>query len=155
MQVNNNSHTSYGYNMPAQSPLSTAPRTDSGSRETYGSALLERFDDRSYQAFVNVTKDFTLPDKALAAKTIDRTAAISAANQYAISHDVTMTQDLAVVYNFFENYQDVVSSEQIKHLLNSRLQNEATVEGKDFESEQFFEDFTAQLGGSRALDLHV
>ena len=156
MQVNNNVNPAYGYGMSTESPLSVASHTDSSAqRENFGSALVGRLDDRGYQAFINATKDFTLPDKVLAAKTLDKTAAVSAANQYAMTHGVTMTQDLAVVYTFFENYQDVVSSEQIKHLLNTRLQLDASVEGKKFESQQFFEDMTAQLGGHRALDVRV
>ena len=156
MTIQSNSSSSYGYGL--QTPTAQMPQPPGESvsqRENYGSSLLDKFDDRAYQAFVNSTSGLSQADISLAASTLERTAAVSAANAYALSHDVTMTQDLAVVYRFFENYQDVVSSEQIKHLLNNRLQNVPSVEGKSFESEQFFQDFTAQLGGSRALDIRV
>ena len=156
MTIQNNPSSSYGYGLQTQAPqVAPAMGESSRKRETYGSVLLEKFDDKAYQAFVNSTAHLSEGDRSLAAQTLERTAAISAANAYALSHDVTMTQDLAVVYRFFENYQDVVSSDQIKHLLNNRLQNATSIEGSSFESEQFFQDFTAQLGGSRALDIRV
>jgi len=154
MKVQNSPSSSYGYGLPSQQAVETTAIT-SNKRESYGTALLDRFDDKAYQAFTNSTAHFSEADKILAARTLERAAAISAANEYAQFHDVTVTEDLAVVYRFFENYQDVVSSDQIKHLLNSRLHNTPSVEGKSFESEQFFEDFQAQLGGSRALDITV
>ena len=156
MTIQSNPSNSYGYGVQTVAMQESQPVVaSSGKRETYGTALLEKFDDRAYQAFVNSTANLSQADRSLAARTLERAASVSAASEYALSHDVTMTQDLAVVYRFFENYQDVVSSDQIKHLLNSRLQSRPSVEGKNFESEQFFEDFTAQLGGSRALDIRV
>lgn len=153
MIIQNSPNSSYGYGVQTQAPQ--VKTESSAKRETYGSALLERFDDKAYKAFENSTAHLSEADKNLAAKTLERTAAVSAASAYALTHDVTMTQDLAVVYRFFESYQDVVSSEQIKHILNNRLQSTPSVEGKVFESEQFFQDFTAQLGGTRALDIRV
>lgn len=156
MTIQSNPSSSYGYGVQTTAMQEAQPAvTSSNKRETYGTALLAKFDDRAYQAFINSSANLSEADRSLAARTLERAAAVSAANEYAISHDVSVTQDLAVVYRFFENYQDVVSSDQIKHLLNSRLQSRPSVEGKNFESEQFFEDFTAQLGGTRALDIRV
>lgn len=156
MTIQSNPSSFYGYGVQTAASREVQPPSGvSSKRETYGTALLEKFDDRAYQAFVNSTSTLSQADRSLAARTLEKVAAVSAANEYALSHGVTVTQDLAVVYRFFENYKDVVSSDQIKHLLNSRLQSRPSVEGIKFESEQFFEDFTAQLGGSRALDIRV
>lgn len=155
MRVQNSSQASYGYGLPPQGIQEKQQSHSTNKRDTYGTALLEKFDDKAYQAFLNSTAELSTADKSLAARTLERTAASSAANQYALAHDIKLTQDLSVVHNFFQNYQDVVSSDQIKHLLNTRLQDNVSVEGKSFESEQFFQNFTAQLGGTRALDLRV
>ena len=151
----NSSSYGYGISSPQASEETKLKSPSSTKRETYGTALLERFDDKAYQAFVNSTASLSQADKSLAAKTLERTAAISAANAYALNHDVNMSKDLATVYNYFENYQGVVTGDQIKHILNSKLQTSVSVEGQRFESEQFFQDFTAQLGGSRTLDIRV
>jgi hypothetical protein len=157
MKIQNNLASSYGYGLQTQAPQEPKPlaSTQESNRQTYGTALLEKFDDKAYQAFVNSTAEFSLDDKRLAARTLERTAAMAAANEYAVTHGVELTQDLTVVYSFFEHYQDVVTSDQIKHILNSKLQDRVSVEGKAFESEQFFENFTAQLGGNRMLDLRA
>lgn len=157
MTIQNSPAASYGYGLQSQTPLENPPsnQVTSNKRQTYGTALLEKFDDKAYQAFVNATAHYSQDDKSLAARTLERAAALSAANEYAVTHDVELTNDLTVVYSFFEHYQDVVTSDQIKHLLNSKLQDRVTIEGRDFESEQFFDDFKAQLGEQRVLDLRV
>ncbi len=158
MMIQTNPSASFGYGLQTQTPLETKPHNTgitTNQRQTYGTALLEKFDDRAYQAFVNSTAHYSEDDRTLAARTLERAAAISAANEYAVTHDVELTNDLTVVYSFFEHYQDVVTSDQIKHLLNAKLQDRVTIEGKNFESEQFFKDFKAQLGEERMLDLRV
>ena len=57
-----------------------------------------------------------------------------------------------MVYNFFESYGEVVSSDQIKDLLNKRL-----VDGTELppEDAQFMQDYLAQLGQRGRLDLRV
>ncbi len=149
--------SSYGYGMAAQASNDTQkhPVATNTQRETYGTNLLPKLDERAYEAFVNATAGYSDADRRLAAQTFERVAAVSAANQYAVSHDIELTSDLALVYDFFKHYKDVVSTDQIKNLLNTRLADVATVEGEKFESEQFFADYMAQLGGSRTLDIRV
>ena len=154
MIIQNSVH--YGYHStPFTQETAFKEHKTQEQRQTYGTALLSKLDDRAYQAFVNSTASFNESDKRLAAKALERVAALSAANQYAVTHGIERTNDLSLVYQFFENYQDTVSSDQIKHLLNTRLLDGPSFEGKDFESERFFSDYLAQLGGSRKLDIKV
>ena len=160
MMIQSASTQSYGYGeSPSFAPhamqnLSTAEK-QSSEKASFDTNLLPKLDEKAYQAFENATSLFSEDEKKLAAKTLERAASMSAANQYAVTHDVTLTSDLAVVYNFFENYHDIVSAPQIKHLLNTRLMDEAPVEKGNFNSEHFFDSFIAQLGGSRKLDIRV
>lgn len=125
-------------------------------REAYGTSLLTKLDQQGYDAFINATKHLSQADTKLAAQTMERAAAVSAANKYATDHEIDMTTDMSIVYAFFEHYQDVVTSDQIKHLLNTRLMDAPTIQGESFNSEAFFDDYLAQLGSlNRKLDILV
>ena len=106
MTIQNNPTASYGYGL--QAPQSNEVKSNtveqSDKRQTYGTALLGKLDDKAYQAFINSTAALSEDDKKLAARTLERAAAISAANEYAVTHDVELTQDLTVVHSFFEHY---------------------------------------------------
>lgn len=151
--------TAYGYGqaVPVMSTgkSNRGKHTEKSDRELYGTSLLGKLDQRGYDAFLRATSHLGKEDTKLAAQTLEKRAAISAANQYASDHDIKLTSDMDTVYDFFEAYQDVVSTEQIKHLLNSQLVDAPVVEGKQFNSEQFFDDYLNQLGGGRALDITV
>ena len=157
MIQSNYTTTSYGYGQAV--PVMTAgeaSRTNSAKqeeREVYGTSLLMKLDQKGYDGFLRATNHLGHDDTKLAAQTLEKAAAASAANQYANSHDIDAGSEMSMVYAFFEEYQDVVGSEQIKHLLNTRLMDRPVVETESFSSEALFEDFTNQLGGMRTLDI--
>lgn len=158
MHIDTRHHFGYGYQNPnvtqtlTESPDQAPKET---KRQDYGTSLLPKLDDKGYQAFVNATAHYSDVDKKLAAEALERSAAVSAANQYAVSHGVALTKDMDVVYRFFENYQDSISTDQIKHLLNTRLKDVPVMKEKNFDTEAFLSDYLAQLGGSRKLDIKV
>ncbi len=124
-------------------------------RQTYGTSLLEYLDDKAYVAFERATMQLGDADKRLAAQVLEKAASRSAAMQYAMEHEIDNATKQGMVYNYFDAYDDVVSAEQIKNLLNARLQDGPAIEGEKFESEQFLTDYLAQLGGPRKLDIRV
>lgn len=156
MTITPSAAQSYGYT-GVDAPAGEPPKRASAEnpRKTYDTMLLERMDDRAYRAFENATLNASETEKESYAKALERNIAREAANRYALVHDIDNTQEIEVVYAFFEAYHDVVSTEEIKHLLNVKLQTPGHPPGDQSKIENFFNDYLAQLGGTRALDILV
>ena len=149
--------SSYGFGLNNQQsqPMQQANSSQEDRRITHGTKLLQHIDDRAYQAFQNATANERAPERSFYADVLEKSLAKTAANQYTLTHDIDETNDVEVVYAFFESYHDVVSTEEIKHLLNTKLQSEGHLPSEQGKIESFFNDYIAQLGGSRSLDIIV
>ena len=148
--------TSYGYGLQNEPiPSMQKQHHDLDHRITYGTQLLERMDDRAYKAFHNATNNHRADEKAFYANALEKSVAKNAANQYTLTHDVDEPNEIEVVYAFFESYHDVVSTEEIKHLLNTKLQTHGHPPEDQEKIESFFNDYLAQLGDQRTLDIRV
>ncbi|MDH5465146.1 MAG: hypothetical protein OEW60_05915 [Thiovulaceae bacterium] len=149
--------SSYGYGLNNQQaqPSQQANIDQTDKRTTYGTKLLQHMDDRAYQAFQNATANDRVHERSFYADVLEKSLAKSAANQYTLTHDIDETNDIEVVYAFFESYHDVVSTEEIKHLLNTKLQSDGHLPHDQEKIESFFNDYIAQLGGVRNLDIMV